>query len=133
VATVCMYRTASITADTARLLGHQDDTEYFEQLAARVQASFLEHYVAADGTIRSDCTTVYALAIAFGILPSAEHIDFAGERLAELVRKNNYRVSTGFAGTPFITDALTDTGHLDDTWNGRPACGFHNRQRSRGP
>jgi len=72
--------------------------------------------VAADGTIRSDCTTVYALAIAFGILPSTEHIDFAGERLAELVRKNNYRVSTGFAGTPFITGALTDTGHSEEAY-----------------
>ncbi|SEQ41297.1 alpha-L-rhamnosidase [Arthrobacter sp. OV608] len=116
VATTCMFRTASITAQTARLLGRQQDAEYFEQLAARVQASYLEHYVAADGTIRSDCTTVYALAIAFGILPSAEHVDFAGERLAELVRKNNYRVSTGFAGTPFITGALTDTGHSEEAY-----------------
>lgn len=116
VATTCMFRTASITAKTARLLGHQDDAEYFEQLAARVQASFLEHYVAADGTIHSDCTTVYALAITFGILPSPEHVDFAGERLAELVRKNNYRVSTGFAGTPFITGALTDTGHSEGAY-----------------
>ncbi|MGO4187522.1 family 78 glycoside hydrolase catalytic domain [Pseudarthrobacter sp. TAF60_1] len=116
VATTCMFRTASITANTARLLGQQADAEYFEQLAARVQASFLEHYVAADGTIRSDCTTVYALAISFGILPSAEHVAFAGERLAELVRKNNYRVSTGFAGTPFITHALTDTGHSEEAY-----------------
>jgi alpha-L-rhamnosidase len=116
VATTCMFRTASITAQTARLLGRPDDAEYFEQLAARVQASFLEHYVAADGTIHSDCTTVYALAIAFGILPSTEHRDFAGERLAELVRKNNYRVSTGFAGTPFITGALTDTGHSEEAY-----------------
>ncbi|MCQ6270669.1 glycoside hydrolase family 78 protein [Pseudarthrobacter sp. R1] len=116
VATTCMFRTASITAEAARLLGHLEDAEYFEQLAARVQASFLEHYVGADGTIRSDCTTVYALAIAFGILPSTEHIDFAGERLAELVRKNNYRVSTGFAGTPFITGALTDTGHSQEAY-----------------
>jgi alpha-L-rhamnosidase len=116
VATVCMYRTASITARTAWLLGHQEDAGYFENLAARVQASFLEHYVAADGTIQSDCTTVYALAIAFGILPSTEHVDFAGERLAELVRKNNYRVSTGFAGTPFITGALTDTGHSGEAY-----------------
>jgi alpha-L-rhamnosidase len=69
VATTCMFRAASITAKTARLLGYQDDAEYFEQLAARVRASFLEHYVAADGTIHSDCTTVYALAISFGILP----------------------------------------------------------------
>ncbi|OUM44972.1 alpha-L-rhamnosidase [Arthrobacter sedimenti] len=117
VATVCLFRTASITAETARLLEHQDDAEYFEQLAARVQASFLEHYVATDGTIRSDCTTVYALAIAFGILPSAEHRDFAGDRLADLVRKNEYRVSTGFAGTPFITGALTDTGHSEDAYH----------------
>jgi alpha-L-rhamnosidase len=116
VATTCMFRTASITAKTARLLGHPDDAEYFEQLAARVRASFLEHYVAADGTIRSDCTTVYALAISFGILPSAEQVDFAGERLAELVRRNNYRVSTGFAGTPFITGALTDTGHSEEAY-----------------
>jgi alpha-L-rhamnosidase len=116
VATTCMFRTASITARTARLLGRQSDAEYFEQLAARVQASFLEHYVSGDGTIHSDCTTVYALAIAFGILPSREHVDFAGERLAELVRKNDYRVSTGFAGTPFITHALTDTGHADEAY-----------------
>ncbi|GGI78745.1 family 78 glycoside hydrolase catalytic domain [Pseudarthrobacter scleromae] len=116
VATTCMFRTASITAQTARLLGHQDDADYFDQLAARVQASFLEHYVSGDGTIHSDCTTVYALAITFGILPNREHVDFAGERLAELVRKNDYRVSTGFAGTPFITHALTDTGHADEAY-----------------
>ncbi|WP_406634575.1 glycoside hydrolase family 78 protein [Pseudarthrobacter quantipunctorum] len=116
VATTCMFRTAYITAQTARLLGRQADAEYFEQLAARVQASFLEHYVSGDGTIHSDCTTVYALAIAFGILPSRAHVDFAGERLAELVRKNDYRVSTGFAGTPFITHALTDTGHADEAY-----------------
>ena len=116
VATACLYRTASITAETARLLGHDDDAEYFEQLAARVRAAFLEHYVAADGTIHSDCTTVYALAIAFGSCSTRRAADFAGDRLAELVRKNDYRVSTGFAGTPFITDALTETGHLDEAY-----------------
>ncbi|OAE00473.1 family 78 glycoside hydrolase catalytic domain [Arthrobacter sp. OY3WO11] len=116
VATTCMFRTASITAQTARLLGLEEDAKNFEQLAARVQASFLEHYVAADGTIQSDCTTVYALAIAFGILPTSGLRDFAGERLAGLVRKNDYRVSTGFAGTPFITHALTDTGHVDEAY-----------------
>lgn len=116
VATACMYRTARITAQAAALLGKHDDEAYFEALAARVRASFAEHYVAADGTIRSDCTTVYALAIAFDILLTPELREFAGNRLAELVRDNNYRVSTGFAGTPFITHALTDTGHVDEAY-----------------
>ncbi|MDF2050218.1 alpha-L-rhamnosidase [Arthrobacter sp. Cr_A7] len=116
VATACLYRTARITAQTARLLGKTDDAAYFERLAGRVRASFAEHYVAADGTIRSDCTTVYALAIAFDVLHTEGLREFAGNRLAELVRDNNYRVSTGFAGTPFITHALTDTGHADEAY-----------------
>ncbi|MDQ0827603.1 alpha-L-rhamnosidase [Arthrobacter sp. B2I5] len=116
VATACMYRTVRITAQAAALLGKYDDEAYFEALAARVRASFAEHYVAADGTIRSDCTTVYALAIAFDVLATPELRGFAGNRLAELVRDNGYRVSTGFAGTPFITHALTDTGHVDEAY-----------------
>ncbi|MFF1883018.1 family 78 glycoside hydrolase catalytic domain [Pseudarthrobacter sp. NPDC058196] len=116
VATACMYRTARLTAQAAGLLGKHDDEAYFEALAARVRSAFAEHYVAADGTIRSDCTTVYALAIAFDVLPTPELREFAGTRLAELVRDNDYRVSTGFAGTPFITHALTDTGHVDEAY-----------------
>ncbi|QDG90455.1 family 78 glycoside hydrolase catalytic domain [Pseudarthrobacter sp. NIBRBAC000502770] len=116
VATACMYRTARLTAQAAGLLGRHDDEAHFEALAARVRTAFAENYVAADGTIRSDCTTVYALAIAFDILATPELREFAGTRLAELVRDNNYRVSTGFAGTPFITHALTDTGHVDEAY-----------------
>lgn len=116
VATACMYRTARLTAQAAGLLGRHDDEAHFEALAARVRTAFAENYVAADGTIRSDCTTVYALAIAFDILATPELREFAGTRLAELVRDNGYRVSTGFAGTPFITHALTDTGHMDEAY-----------------
>ena len=40
----------------------------------------------------------------------------AGSRLSDLVRENGYNVGTGFAGTPYILDALTTTGHLDDAY-----------------
>src|SRR5439155_17258391 len=75
-------------------------------------AAFRHHYVADDGRVTSDCPTVYALAIAFELLP-AEARGKAGARLAELAAANDYRVATGFAGTPFVLDALTTTGHLD--------------------
>lgn len=116
VATACMYRTARLTAQAAGLLGKHDDEAHFNALADRVRNAFAGHYVGADGTIRSDCTTVYALAIAFDVLQTPELREFAGNRLAELVRDNGYRVSTGFAGTPFITHALTDTGHVDEAY-----------------
>ena len=67
------------------------------------------------GRITSDCATVYALAIRFGVLTETELV-WAGHRLAEIVRENRYRVTTGFAGTPFVTWALTETGHLHDAY-----------------
>ena len=77
--------------------------------------AFGEHYVSSDGTIASDAPTVYALAITFGLLDD-ETARLAGERLAKLVADGGYRIQTGFAGTPFVTDALTVTGHLDDAY-----------------
>ena len=53
-----------------------------------------------------------ALAIVFGLL-DPEDEQLAGKRLADLVAESGYHIRTGFAGTPFITHALTQTGHLD--------------------
>lgn len=114
VATACAYRSATIMAETAKVLGLTAEHAEFAELAANLRTAFNEHYVDA-GRVFSDCATVYALAIVFELLDEADETA-AGERLAELAEKSGYRISTGFAGTPFITDALTQTGHLDDAY-----------------
>jgi len=114
VATICAFRTATIVADSAGLLGRDAERDEFRALAARLRAGFEAEYL-TDGRILSDATTVYTLAIVFGILSEHDR-ERAGARLAELVAESGYRVSTGFAGTPFILDALTATGHVDDAY-----------------
>jgi alpha-L-rhamnosidase len=114
VATACAFRSAIIVADTAKILGRHAEHAEFADLAASLRAAFNEHYVTG-GRVLSDCTTVYALAIAFGLLDAADET-VAGDRLAELCAQASYRISTGFAGTPFITDALTRTGHTDQAY-----------------
>jgi alpha-L-rhamnosidase len=115
VATASAFRTASLMAEAAQVLGEDAGATEFAALRDRIGAAFRAHYVEADGRIRSDSATVYALAIVFGILES-EHRQAAGDRLAELVRAAGHRISTGFVGTPFVCDALTATGHLDDAY-----------------
>ncbi|HWS35853.1 MAG TPA: family 78 glycoside hydrolase catalytic domain, partial [Actinoplanes sp.] len=112
VATAAYYRSLTLVAETAALLGRADDADEFTALAVRTRAAFNDQYVNIDGTVHSDCTTAYTLAIEFGLLDEHQQT-LAGERLARLVADSGYRVSTGFAGTPYITDALTRTGHLD--------------------
>ncbi|HEY9290880.1 MAG TPA: family 78 glycoside hydrolase catalytic domain [Microlunatus sp.] len=112
VATACAYRSADLTARTAELLGHDEDQQHFRRLAEDLRQAFNDHYVDDQGIVHSDCATVYSLAIHFDLLEPALR-QRAGERLAEVVQKADYRVSTGFAGTPFVTWALSETGHTD--------------------
>lgn len=111
VATACAYRTARIVAESAAVLGRDKEAREFTEMAAGLRAAFREKYV-ADERVFSDCTTVYSLVIVFGLLDDDE-LGWAGDRLAELVVESGYTISTGFAGTPFITDALSSTGHID--------------------
>jgi alpha-L-rhamnosidase len=115
IATACLYRSAVLTARSAAVLGRADDEAELMALAERTRAAFAQHYVAADGTIRSDCPTVYAMAIAFDLLdPDTEVL--AGRRLASLVAEGGYRIATGFAGTPYVTEALSRTGHVEEAY-----------------
>jgi alpha-L-rhamnosidase len=114
VATACAYRDAAIMAEVAAVLKRAEDAERFSSLRDRIGEAFRSAYISG-GRIRSDCATVYALAIEFGIVTEEEAIR-AGDRLAEIVEADGHRISTGFAGTPSLLHALTSTGHLDTAY-----------------
>jgi alpha-L-rhamnosidase len=114
VATACAYRTAVLVAEIAALLSRDAEQEEFATQARALRAAFVAEYL-ADDRILSDCTTVYSLAIVFGLLDDDQRRR-AGDRLAELVVDSGFHISTGFAGTPFIADALSTTGHLDTAY-----------------
>lgn len=115
VAAAYLCRTTREMADTSEILGRADDAEEFRQLAHRVRAAFQEEYVSKSGRVVNETATAYALAITFDILDDTQR-KRAGDRLAEIVARAGYRISTGFAGTPLVTDALSATGHLDEAY-----------------
>ncbi len=112
VATAFMCKTTREMADTAKLLGHEEDAAEFERTADRVRSAFRREFVTASGRLVNESATAYALAITFGLLDD-EQLAKAGDRLATIVKERGYRISTGFAGTPLVTDALSTTGHTD--------------------
>ncbi|WP_300268521.1 glycoside hydrolase family 78 protein [Microbacterium sp.] len=115
VASAYLCRTTREMADTARLLDRAADAEEFANLAARVRDAFRREYVTPAGRLAMESATAYALAICFDIL-SEDQLPKAGARLADLVANSGFRISTGFAGTPLVADALTTTGHLDSAY-----------------
>lgn len=111
VASAHLFRSADLLARTAAQLGFDADASAYAAAAERVRQAWLAEYVTPAGRILSDAQTAYALAIEFDIA-TGELAQQMGERLAWLVRRDGYRIGTGFVGTPLIADALTRTGHL---------------------
>jgi alpha-L-rhamnosidase len=110
VASACLFRSAETLARHALVLERTEDAAHYAVVAEKVRQAWLAEYVTPAGRILSDAQTSYALAIAFGIATGKQR-DQMGERLAWLVRRDGYRIGTGFVGTPLIADALSSTGH----------------------
>ena len=110
VATAYFARSADLTARAATLLGESADAARYEKLATLVAQAFRDAYVTPRGRMMSDAPTAYALAITFDLVDD-ELKTAMGARLAELVRRSGYRISTGFVGTPILCDALAATGN----------------------
>lgn len=116
VATAYFARSTDLLARTAGVLGRHLDMQRYRELAERIRQAFIAAYVAPDGTIRSDCQTVYSLALHWDLLPDGDLRTGAGCRLVELVRSRGHTVTTGFLGTPVILDALCSVGAVEDAY-----------------
>ncbi|KAL4862099.1 hypothetical protein BDV12DRAFT_190658 [Aspergillus spectabilis] len=112
VANAFLTKCLTITAQVATLLSLQADADYYKTEFEKAREEFNEEYVSPSGRLISDSQTAYALAISFDLL-SPQQTTYAGSRLVEVVTNNEYRIGTGFAGTPFVCEALARTGHAD--------------------
>jgi alpha-L-rhamnosidase len=115
VATAFLARTTAELARVADLLGHHDDAARYCALHEQVRAGFRDEWVTPAGLVADLSPTAYALALCFGLLDGEQEAK-AGAMLARLVAKAGHRIATGFAGTPYVTEALARTGHLDTAY-----------------
>jgi alpha-L-rhamnosidase len=109
VATAFLARSAQILAEIATVLGR--DPAPFSALADRAAARFRAEYVTPNGRLAHPSQTAYALALQFDLL-TPEQRGQAGALLAAQVAADGFHIASGFLGTPFVCDALTDAGQL---------------------
>lgn len=112
VANMFLVRSLDIVVKVATILGKNAELISLQKEARLARAELEQEYFTPGGLIVSDTQTAYALAICFGFLNESQMVR-AGDRLAELVRKNQFMIATGFAGTPFVCEALARTHHFE--------------------
>jgi alpha-L-rhamnosidase len=111
VATAYFARSAELLVQIAGLLGRSEEEARYRTLADQIREAFAAEFLTPNGGVLSDAETGYALVLQFGLLADDTQRRHAGRRLAKLVRRADYHISTGFLGTPLICDALCEAGY----------------------
>ncbi len=115
VASVYYWNSAQLTARAAEALGRRQDSLYYARIAGEVRSAIRRRYVTASGAMTVSTQTAYVLGIHFHIFEEAE-MEQAGRRLCELLDKAGGHLQTGFVGTAYLCQALTQTGHGDKAY-----------------
>lgn len=102
-----------IAQKIAETCGFSTYSERYGSASSAFKRAFNKRYVSPDGSMMSDSQTAYALALVFDLFETEDQRNQASARLANLVKENEYLIGTGFAGTPLILDALSNSGNLD--------------------
>jgi alpha-L-rhamnosidase len=110
VADAYLVQITNLMAQTSEILGHRDNFNHFTGEATKLKTEFQKQYITPSGRLAPDTMTSISLGIAFSLFRTPEETAAAAKRLEILVRKSHFKIGTGFAGTPLICPALSQTG-----------------------
>ena len=114
IASAYYYLITTIMAKTCDVLGMKNDC--YVNLAERIRRAFKKEYVKR-GKLTSDTQTAHVITIHFGLVDDDTELKARlGKRLVELIEASGDRLQTGFVGTPYLLDALTDIGRPDKAY-----------------
>ena len=98
-------------SETAKLLGDSAEEEY-RRKHKETLATMRTEYITPSGRVAIDTLTAQSLALCFGIVPEKNRKNSA-KVLSENARTHGFKVTTGFAGTPYLLFALADNGYIE--------------------
>lgn len=112
IATAFFYHSTELVIKAGKILG--EDVSYFEALLPKIKSAFTGEFI-KDGTLTSDTQTAHVLSLHFGLAPT-ELREKLGARLIALIEDRGDTLTTGFVGTPYLLDTLTEIGRVDKAY-----------------
>ncbi len=109
-ATASLHNTSALAAKIAEILGETADAAYYKDLSEKVADAYVSVFTDGNGKLANEFQTGYVLPIHMNMFPTAEIQKKATQNLANLVKRGDYCIGTGFPGTPYILFTLADNG-----------------------
>jgi alpha-L-rhamnosidase len=105
------FRSATMLAGMAGVLGRKDDQTRFEELAGRIRKAYqLKFLDVTTGVAGPGSQASQAFALYFGLVPEAAKPLVLARLLEDIRDKHKGHLSTGIFGTKFMLEVLTNEG-----------------------
>lgn len=98
-----------IMADTAVILGREEDVQKYFELYKQILADFREEYVTRTGRLVSETQTSCILALHFNLVDEKDRERILQTFVTNLNKHKNH-LTTGFIGTPYLCHTLSENG-----------------------
>jgi alpha-L-rhamnosidase len=112
IATAFYAYSTDILAKTAALLGKNEDAKNYATLKEEICKAYRNEFFTPNGRLAARTQTAHILSLAFNLTPP-EYKARTFNTLVELIAEQNNHLSTGFLGTPYVCQVLSDNGRAD--------------------
>ncbi len=117
MATAFYYHDVTTMARIAETLGKAEDARCYHELSDKIRLAYNKYFFDANlGYYDIGCQSAQALALVFGLVPD-EYIDRVAGYLCSSVNYRQRRITSGYAGTKWVVNAIANAGRNDIVWN----------------
>lgn len=124
IADVYYRKSALIVAKTAKLLGNLEDEKIYRALADSILRDLQDEFFSPTGRCCIHTQTGYLLTLSEGLADryraGADGMtghEKAEKGLKDLLEENSGKLTTGFVGTPYLCEVLTEEGMLREAFS----------------
>ena len=111
-ATAFYFLDAQLMSKIAKLLGKEEDSQKYADLAQEIRKAWLNEFRNADGTYGTNSQCVNAIGLEMDLVETTDREQVL-EALVKDVRDNNNATTAGDVGHRFVLQALAHGGHSD--------------------
>ncbi|MDF2789394.1 MAG: alpha-L-rhamnosidase [Neobacillus sp.] len=110
IATAFYAYSTRLLRDTAKVLNIVDDVERYDELFNGIKKFFNEEFITPLGRLAVSTQTAHVLTLMFDLVEGKIRERIAYD-LNKLVLENDYHLTTGFVGTPYLNLVLSNNGY----------------------
>lgn len=108
-----LIHSTEMLANISSYLSLKDNAAKYTRDRANLTSAFGKAWISRNGTVANETQTGLTLPLYFKLFTQPSHYDKAISRLTDIVRDNEYKIGTGFAGTHILGHALSQYGSAD--------------------